>query len=69
MKLAQFVTYFEYCRKLRFDENPNYNYLTGLLVEILGIKFIDSIIYDWKQIKKKLHENEEKKKKNMFKIW
>ncbi|KAL6940503.1 hypothetical protein ACO0QE_004407 [Hanseniaspora vineae] len=44
----QFGQYLQYCRTLKFDEEPNYDYLIGLMDSVLeqsGQK--DDQIYDW----------------------
>jgi len=44
----EFVTFFEYCRRLRFDEKPDYSYLRRIFKELFlreGFEF--DHIYDW----------------------
>ena len=36
----EFVLFLEYCKKLKFDEKPNYEYLRGLMVQVLNKKTI-----------------------------
>jgi len=46
--LDEFITYFEYCRRLRFDEKPDYTYLRRIFKELFlreGHEF--DYIYDW----------------------
>jgi serine/threonine protein kinase len=41
-----FVDYIKYCRKLEFEEKPNYNYLTQLFVECLTENSL-KMCYSW----------------------
>ena len=34
----EFVLFFEYCKKLKFEEKPNYDYLRGLMLQVLNKK-------------------------------
>lgn len=44
----EFVTYFEYCRKLRFEEEPDYAYLKRLFRELFERNgFQDDNEFDW----------------------
>ena len=44
----QFYLFVDYCRQLKFDEEPNYEYLKGLLIEIMNNNsFGFDYIYDW----------------------
>jgi len=42
----EFIYFIDYCRKLKFDEEPNYNYLINLFASFLEnkITFVD---FDW----------------------
>lgn len=42
----ELITFFLYCRNLKFDEKPNYKYLIQLFVE-LYTKMNTNIVYDW----------------------
>lgn len=47
----EFVSYLEYCRKLKFDEQPDYKYLIKLFQDVL-IKMeedLEEIEYDWER--------------------
>jgi hypothetical protein len=44
----EFVTYFNYCRKLKFEEKPDYAYLRKLFKDLffrMGYEY--DFIYDW----------------------
>ena len=44
----QFYQFVDYCRLLKFDEEPNYEYLKGLLIEVMNNNsFGFDYIYDW----------------------
>ena len=46
-----------------FDEKPNYEYLTGLMKEMIGNLEIDKLVYDWRKLLTSstiIMENEEK---------
>ena len=44
----QFYLFVDYCRQLKFDEEPNYEYLKGLLIEIMNNNnFGFDYVYDW----------------------
>ena len=45
--LVQFQLFVEYCRKLKFEEEPNYNYLTSILIEMVGATDVNVLSYDW----------------------
>lgn len=43
-----FITYFEYCRSLRFDERPDYGHLRKLFREVFQeCGFVFDYVYDW----------------------
>lgn len=58
----EFFLYMKYCRLLRFKENPNYNYLKNLFIDLSKKKnIILDDIYDWNLVakeKKKIRMNE-----------
>ena len=46
--IEEFAKYLEYCRKLRFDEKPDYAYLRRMFKELFireGFEF--DYVYDW----------------------
>ena len=46
--LGEFIQFFDYCKKLRFDEKPDYSYLRRFFKELFlreGFEF--DYIYDW----------------------
>lgn len=44
----QFETLFKYCRKLRFTEKPNYQYLQGLFKQTMAVRgYVNNYKYDW----------------------
>jgi serine/threonine protein kinase len=44
----ELITYFLYCRNLKFDETPNYNYLKEILMNLYkNINKTNEITYDW----------------------
>ncbi len=55
---SEFYDYIQYCRLLRFSQNPDYDYLKGLFTSVLQKNQVDNdLIFDWNivaQQKKKL---------------
>jgi hypothetical protein len=47
---SEFKEFMEYCRQLKFEEDPNYKYLTDLFEKCLTRHNIDNKIFDftWK---------------------
>lgn len=46
----EFAKYLQYARSLKFDATPNYNWLRGLMVNVMGrYGSIDHFKYDWSQ--------------------
>lgn len=46
--VAEFVTYFNYVRSLRFDERPDYSYLRKLFRDLfIREGFVYDYVYDW----------------------
>jgi hypothetical protein len=44
----EFTKYLQYCRGLKFDEKPDYNYLRGLWKGLMGKQGWDyDSVYDW----------------------
>ena len=44
----EFATYLNYCRNLRFDEEPDYNYLRNIFTELFVRQGYElDYIYDW----------------------
>lgn len=44
----EFATYLSYCRKLGFDEDPDYNYLRNILQDLFAREnFLHDHIFDW----------------------
>ncbi|CAG9329113.1 unnamed protein product [Blepharisma stoltei] len=55
----EFVEYLLYCKSLRFDEKPDYDYLRGLLRKVaLDQNFTLDLEFDWIIIDKKTHQSE-----------
>ena len=45
---TEYITYIEYCRKLTFDERPDYNYLRTLLLNLFKQKqFKVNNCFEW----------------------
>lgn len=45
---SQFESYFKYCKKLRFTEQPNYLYLRNLFKQVMTNRgYINNYKYDW----------------------
>lgn len=59
----EFVKFLEYCRKLNYEEEPNYEYLKNLMITVLNREGFDENFsrYDWIGID--LSENKSKNKK------
>lgn len=59
---AQFATYLNYCRNLRFEEKPDYRYMRDLFKDLMKKSgFENDYIYDWNALV------EDKKKKDDIK--
>jgi len=57
---AQMEEYLRYCRSLKFEESPDYNYLRGLFHDVLVEQnLLGDTEYDW--IKRKRQENAQRK--------
>ena len=67
----QFYLFVDYCRQLKFDEEPNYEYLKGLLIEIMNNNnFGFDYVYDWsdkKSYNKDLSKSVYKENNNFLK--
>ena len=48
---SELINYIKYCRHIEYEEEPNYNYLTGLLVNIIKNELKDKIDYKYDWIK------------------
>ena len=49
---SEFVTYFQYCRSLRFDDKPDYAYLRKLFRELFTREgFQWDYVFDWTILK------------------
>jgi len=49
---AEFATYLNYCRTLRFDEKPDYSYLRQLLRNLFHRQgFTYDYVFDWNMLK------------------
>ncbi|KAF3670258.1 Casein kinase I isoform epsilon [Capsicum annuum] len=52
---SEFISYFHYCRSLRFDEKPDYSYLKRLFRDLLfreGTLSVINYVFDWTILKK-----------------
>ncbi|XP_023216140.1 casein kinase I-like [Centruroides sculpturatus] len=50
---AEFATYLNYCRGLRFDETPNYTYLRQLFINLFrSLNLQYDYVFDWNKPKK-----------------
>jgi casein kinase I family protein HRR25 len=46
--------YISYCRNLKFEEKPDYNYCRKLFTNLMNrLKYQNDFAYDWTQEKKK----------------
>ena len=51
---AEFATYLNYCRNLRFDEKPDYTYCRNLFKELFTKSGYElDYIYDWNLVTEK----------------
>lgn len=49
---AEFATYLNYCRSMRFDEKPDYSYLRQLLRNLFHRQgFTYDYVFDWNMLK------------------
>ncbi len=56
--LAEFATYVNYCRSLRFEEKPDYAYLRQLIRNLFHRQgFSYDYVFDWNVIKE-VHKHE-----------
>jgi len=47
----EFAVYLDYCRKLNYDETPDYNYLKNLFMNLFKLKKLnDRSEYEWVNI-------------------
>jgi casein kinase 1 epsilon len=54
INIDEFVSFFQYCRGLQFDEKPDYSYLKSLLKSIFERYNYDyDYMYDWLTINEK----------------
>ncbi len=50
----EFNVYISYCRNLKFEEKPDYNYCRKLFTNLMNrLKYQNDFAYDWTQEKKK----------------
>lgn len=57
---AEFVQFMDYCRDIKFEEKPDYNYLRRILKDLFNRNGYEyDYVYDWNLIEK------EKRKKRM----
>lgn len=48
----EFTKYLEYCQNLKFDEEPNYKYLVGMIKDLYKSKdYENDYLYDWVTVK------------------
>jgi hypothetical protein len=53
LTIEEFVTFFQYCRGLQFEEKPDYNYLRTLFKTVFDrFTYDHDFKYDWHLIKK-----------------
>lgn len=58
----EFITYLTYCRNLRFDDKPDYNYLRNLLKDLFTKSGFDyDYTYDWALLPKDKKPEEDSK--------
>lgn len=64
----EFKQYMEYCRQLKFEEDPDYNYLVGLFDKCMKRHDLDprSMDYVWKQ--NRLSKDKEALKQRMLEV-
>ena len=59
----EFADFVKYCRDLKFDEKPDYNYLKKLMLNVINReKYVEDSNFDW-VIKEKEEKEKEKEKK------
>ena len=52
LSTAEFVDYIEYCRRLEYDDEPDYNYLRSLLQKAFdNAHFVWDFEFDWIMLK------------------
>ena len=48
--ISEFVDFLKYCRNLQFEEEPNYDYLRGLFINLLNFyQFKNDLNFSWIQ--------------------
>jgi hypothetical protein len=46
--LGEFVSFFQYCKSLQFEEKPDYSYLKSLLKTVFErYNYVYDYLYDW----------------------
>ena len=59
----EFADFVKYCRDLKFDEKPDYNYLKKLMLNVINReKYVEDSNFDW--VIKEKEEKEKEKKTN-----
>ena len=66
----EFLEYMNYCKKLKFEEKPDYEYLKGLLQKVADKNNIDinAVKYDWEIKGVEYEEKEESKDEDEIKL-
>ncbi len=63
LTIDEFMSYFQYCRGLQFEEKPDYNYIRSLFKLVFEkYNYENDFDFDWNQIKKLKEKDEEKDK-------
>jgi len=59
---SEFITYFNYCKNLRFEDRPDYTYLKRMFKDLMAREnFLYDFIFDWGRVEHPEGEVEEKK--------
>ena len=65
---TEFVDYLKYVKELKFEEQPNYNYLKGLFIKIINGLGINDLMFSWLSMKEiKMIKKDIRQKRNLSK--
>jgi len=45
--LVEFSIYMNYCKNLKYNERPDYNFLKVLFIDLLYMHYNEKFLFDW----------------------